>query len=95
MAEEDNIEMKDLDRLKEVESEITAEEEETKVDDDDRDELLERKKQLRDPNVSITVPQGFNPDIEGVPEPPKGMTRIHTNNTKKFLKDALDVMLNR
>ena len=41
MAEEDNIEMKDLDRFKEVEEEI-ADEEETSIDDD-RDELLERK----------------------------------------------------
>ena len=44
MAEEDNIEMKDLDRLKEVEEEI-ADEEETNVDGDDRDELLEIRKQ--------------------------------------------------
>ena len=75
MAEEDNIEMKDLDRFKEVEREIAAEEE-TNIDDDrDDDELLERKKQnlrtggertqrIRDPNVSIIVPQGLNPDIE-------------------------------
>ena len=102
MAEEDNIEMKDLDRLKEVERETEAEEE-TNVDDDDRDELLERKKQnlrsggerIRDPNVSITVPQGFNPDIEGVPETPKGLKRIFTNDRKVFLKNALNVSLNK
>ena len=101
MAEEDNIEMKDLDRLKEVEEEIAAEEE-TNIDDDDRDELLVRKKQnlrtggeRRDPNVSITFPQGFNPDIEGVPETPKGLKRIFTNDRKIFLKNALNVSLNK
>ena len=45
MVEENNIEMKDLDRFKEVEREIAAEEE-TNIDDDrDDDELFERKKQ--------------------------------------------------
>ena len=104
MAEEDNIEMKDFDRLKEVEREIEADEE-TNIDDDDY-ELLKRKKQnlrsggeriqrIRDPNVSITVPQGFNPDIKGVPETPKGLKRIFTNDRKIFLKNALSVSLNK
>ena len=104
MAEEDNIEMKDLDRFREVEREI-ADDEETNIDSD-RVELLERKKQnlrsggehiqrVRDPNVSITVPQGFNPDIEGVPETPKGLKRIFTNDRKIFLKNALNVSLNK
>ena len=55
----------------------------------------ERIQRIRDPNVSITVPQGFNPDIEGVPETPKGLKRIFTNNRKIFLKNALNVSLNK
>ena len=55
----------------------------------------ERTQRIRDPNVSITVPQGFNPDIERVPEAPKGMKRIFTNDRKIFLKNALNVSLNK
>ena len=69
---EDNIEMKDLGTLNEIEEEI-ADEEETEIVDQDNDERLERIKQtlrnggedqeqldrlqrLRDPNASIVVP---------------------------------------
>ena len=94
MAEEDNIEMKDLDRLKEVEEEI-ADEEETNIDDD-RYELLERKKQnlrsggertqrIRDPNVSIIVPQGLNPDIEAEQEVRE------LEQKKDFLREYLNI----
>ena len=54
MAEEDNIEMKDLEKFKEVEREIAAEEETNIYDDDD--ELLERNKtpaQALNPPASI------------------------------------------
>ena len=94
MAEEDNIEMKDLDRLKEVEEEI-ADEEETNIDDD-RYELLERKKQnlrsggertqrIRDPNVSIIVLQGLNPDIEAEQEVRE------LEQKKDFLREYLNI----
>ena len=108
---EDNIEMKDLGTLNEVEEEI-ADEEETEIVDQDNDKRLERIKQtlrnggedqeqlerlqrLRDPNASIVVPQGFNPDLERVPEPPRGLKRVFTLDRKNFLKNALNVSLNK
>ena len=96
MAEENNIEMKDLDRFKEVEREIAAEEE-TNIDDDrDDDELFERKKQnlrtggertqrIREPNVSIIVPQGLNPDIEAEQEVRE------LEQKKDFLREYLNI----
>ena len=88
--------MKDLDRFKEVEREIAAEEE-TNIDDDrGDDELLERKKQnlrtggeriqrIRDPNVSIIVPQGLNPDIEAEQEVRE------LEQKKDFLREYLNI----
>ena len=90
---EDNIEMKDLGTLNEVEEEIADEEETEIVDQDDEDQ--ERLQRLRDPNASIVVPQDFNPDQDGVPDPPSGLKRVFTRDRKIFLKNALNVSLNK
>ena len=45
---------------------------------------------------SIFVPQGFNPDLGKAPEGPSSfMKRIFTRDRKKFLKNALNVSLNK
>ena len=87
----DNIEMKNLDNEEENAEEEEREEEETDIggteEPEGTDELLQNK--------SISVPQGFNPDLGGVPERPRGLKRIFTSDRKIFLKNALKVSLNK
>ena len=44
---------------------------------------------------SILVPQGFNPDLGNIPDDPRGLKRVFTRDRKIFLKNALDVSLNK
>ena len=79
-------------------------EEITQVEDDDEDEVeetnLDDNEDLEwDPtddtqDESISVPQGFNPDLGDIPEAPRGLKRVFTRDRKIFLKNALNVSLN-
>ena len=55
----------ELSKITQVEDEDTGQEETELLGDDDDEERVER---LRDPNASIVVPQGLNPDIEAEQE---------------------------
>ena len=80
----------------------------TQIDDDD--EAGEEETNLNDlewdntqdnPNQSILVPQGFNPDLGEAPEAPNvrknvgAMRRVFTRDRKIFLQNALKVSLNK
>ena len=83
----ENIELEEITQTEETEG-SEAGEEETNLDDIDEQ------------NQSISVPQGFNPDLGEAPEAPSGadvglMKRVFTRDRKIFLKNALNVSLNK
>ena len=85
----ENIELEEITQTEESE----AGEEETNLGGTDD---LEWDNTQDDPNQSISVPQGFNPDLGEAPEAPRGfMKRIFTHDRKIFLKNALNVSLNK
>ena len=83
----ENIELEEITQIEESEAN-EAGEEETNLDD------------INEQNQSISVPQGFNPDLGEAPEAPSGanvglMKRVFTHDRKIFLKNALNVSLNK
>ena len=85
----ENIELEEITQIEESEAEANeAGEEQTNLDD------------INEQNESISVPQGFNPDLGEAPEAPSGanvglMKRVFTRDRKIFLKNALNVSLNK
>ena len=88
----DNIELNEIgDRNEPAEDEVEEEETDLGGTDD-----LEWDNTQDDPNQSISVPQGFNPDLGEAPEAPSGsMKRVFTRDRKIFLKNALNVSMNK
>ena len=92
-----NNENIEITQIEEIEAD-EAGEEETNLDDDEDLELDDTQDEL--PNQSISVPQGLNPDLGEAPEAPSGadvgsMKRVFTRDRKIFLKNALNVSLNK
>ena len=90
----EEIELKELEELEEAEggedegTEGVEGTEETNLDDGEGAGNLEW-------DNSILVPQGFNPDLGKIPDDPRGLKRVFTQDRKIFLKNALSVRLNK
>ena len=86
----EEIEMEEIEGDDEGDEEGT---EETNLDDDtEGDENLE----WDDDSILVPKgPQGFNPDLGDIPDDPRGLKRVFTRDRKIFLKNALDVSLNK
>ena len=84
IGENEEIELTELEEM-EDEEEIEGIEE-TNLDDNEN---------LDWDDDSILVPQGFNPDLGDIPDDPRGLKRVFTGDRKIFLKNALDVSLNK
>ena len=87
MADADTGETGEEIELKEIEESNLEEDENEETNLDDVEDL--------EWDESILVPQGFNPDLGKVPDDPRGLKRIFTQDRKKFLKTALSVSLNK
>ena len=84
----ENIELEEITQIEESETDEAGTEEANLGGTDDltQDES----------NQSIFVPQGFSPDLGEAPEGPSSfMKRIFTRDRKIFLKNALNVSLNK
>ena len=86
----EEIEMEEIEGDDEGDEEGT---EETNLDDDtEGDENLE----WDDDSILVPKgPQGFNPDLGDIPDDPRGLKRVFTRDRKIFLKNTLDVSLNK
>ena len=85
-----NNENIELEEITLIENDDEVGQEETNLDD------LEWDNTQDVPNQSIPVPQGFNPDLGEAPEAPSGsMKRVFTRDRKIFLKNALNVSMNK
>ena len=71
---------------------------EAEDDEGDEETNLDNNENLEWDDDSILVPKGpqrFNPDLGDIPDDPRGLKRIFTRDRKIFLKNALDVSLNK
>ena len=82
---DENIELREITQVEDEDTEGTGQEETELLGDDDELERLER---LRDPNASIVVPQGLNPDIEAEQEV------CELEQKKDFLREYLNISVN-
>ena len=79
---DENIELDEITQVEDEETKGTGQEE---TNLDDNEEELERLERLRDPNASIVVPQGLNPDIEAEQEVRE------LEQKKDFLREYLNI----
>ena len=56
---------------------------------------LDDVENLEGDDNSLLVPQRFTPDLGDIPDDPRGLKRVFTRDRKIFLKNALDVSLNK